>query len=68
MWLMMQQDAPDDYVIATGETHTVKEFLEHAFGHVELDWAAICEARRSAMSVRLKSIFWWVIRPRRNAS
>ncbi len=39
MWLMLQQDAPDDYVIATGETHTVKEFLEHAFGHVELDWA-----------------------------
>jgi GDPmannose 4,6-dehydratase len=39
MWLMLQQDAPDDYVIATGETHTVKEFLEHAFGHVDLDWA-----------------------------
>ena len=31
MWLMMQQDKPDDYVIATGETHTVREFLEEAF-------------------------------------
>ena len=38
MWLMLQQDTPDDYVVATGETHTVKEFLEHAFGHVGLDW------------------------------
>ncbi len=38
MWLMLQQDAPDDYVIATGETHTVEEFLQHAFGHVNLDW------------------------------
>jgi len=38
MWLMLQQDQPDDYVIATNETHTVREFLEVAFGHVELDW------------------------------
>lgn len=38
MWLMLQQDQPDDYVIATNETHTVREFLEHAFGHVDLDW------------------------------
>ncbi|TKB74936.1 MAG: GDP-mannose 4,6-dehydratase [Nitrospira sp.] len=38
MWLMMQQDQPDDYVIATGETHTVREFLEVAFGHLGLDW------------------------------
>ena len=38
MWMMLQQDQPDDYVIATGETHTVQEFLEHAFGHVGLDW------------------------------
>jgi GDPmannose 4,6-dehydratase len=38
MWLMMQQDQPDDYVIATGETHTVREFLEVAFGHLNLDW------------------------------
>ena len=38
MWLMLQQDAPDDYVIATGETHSVREFLELAFSHVGLDW------------------------------
>lgn len=38
MWLMLQQDNPDDYVIATGETHSVKEFLEEAFSCVDLDW------------------------------
>ena len=38
MWLMLQQDAPDDYVVATGESHTVKEFVELAFGRVGLDW------------------------------
>ena len=38
MWLMLQQDAPDDYVIATGETHTVRELVEAAFGHAGLDY------------------------------
>ena len=38
MWLMLQQDQPDDYVIATGETHSVQEFLEVAFTHAGLDW------------------------------
>jgi GDPmannose 4,6-dehydratase len=38
MWLMLQQPAPDDYVIATGETHSIREFLDVAFGHVGLDW------------------------------
>jgi GDPmannose 4,6-dehydratase len=38
MWLMLQQDNPDDYVIATGESHSVKEFLELAFGYQGLDW------------------------------
>ncbi len=38
MWLMLQQDQPDDYVIATGETHTVREFLEVAFAHAGLSW------------------------------
>ena len=38
MWLMLQQDIPDDFVIATGETHSVEEFLDVAFGHVNLDW------------------------------
>ncbi|WP_395145127.1 GDP-mannose 4,6-dehydratase [Armatimonas sp.] len=38
MWLMLQQDAPDDYVIATGETHTVQELVEVAFERAGLDW------------------------------
>ena len=38
MWLMLQQDKPDDYVVATGETHSVREFLEVAFSHAGLDW------------------------------
>jgi GDPmannose 4,6-dehydratase len=40
MWLMLQQDAPDDYVIATGETHSVRDLVEVAFGSVGLDWKA----------------------------
>ena len=39
MWLMLQQDAPDDYVVATGETHSVREFCELAFARVGLDWS-----------------------------
>jgi GDPmannose 4,6-dehydratase len=38
MWLMLQQDQSDDYVIATGETHSVQEFVEEAFGYLDLDW------------------------------
>lgn len=38
MWLMLQQKQPDDYVVATGETHSVREFLELAFGYVNLNW------------------------------
>ncbi len=38
MWLMLQQAKPDDYVVATGETHSVREFLETAFSHAGLDW------------------------------
>ena len=38
MWLMLQQDTPDDFVVATGETHSVREFCELAFGHVDLDY------------------------------
>jgi GDPmannose 4,6-dehydratase len=38
MWLMLQQDEPDDYVISTGETHSVREFCELAFSHAGLDW------------------------------
>ncbi len=38
MWLMLQQDCPDDYVVATNETHAISEFLDIAFNHVNLDW------------------------------
>jgi len=38
MWLMLQQDKPDDYVVATGETHSVQELCEVAFGYLGLDW------------------------------
>ncbi len=38
MWMMLQQEKPDDYVIATGETHSVKEFLQIAFNYVNLNW------------------------------
>lgn len=38
MWLMLQQDKPDDYVIATGETHSVRNFLDEAFGYLGMNW------------------------------
>jgi GDPmannose 4,6-dehydratase len=38
MWRMLQQDTPNDYVVSTGETHSVREFCELAFGHVDLPW------------------------------
>src|SRR5213596_3666444 len=38
MWLMLQEDQPDDYVIATNEPHSVRDFVETAFSHVDLDW------------------------------
>jgi GDPmannose 4,6-dehydratase len=38
MWLMLQQDKPDDYVIGTGETHSIRELLFEAFSQVGLDW------------------------------
>jgi GDPmannose 4,6-dehydratase len=44
MWLMMQQEKPDDYVVATGENHSVHEFLELAFARVQLDWRKYVEA------------------------
>ena len=42
MWAMLQQDAPDDYVVAMGVTHSVQDLVELAFGHVGLDWRATC--------------------------
>ena len=44
MWLMLQQDSPDDYVVATGEMHSVREFLAVAFDHVKLDWKQYVES------------------------
>jgi len=38
MWLMLKQEKPDDFVIATGENHSVREFLEEVFGLLNLDW------------------------------
>jgi len=38
MWLIVQQDRPEDYVIATGEAHSVREFLDETFGYVDIDW------------------------------
>jgi GDPmannose 4,6-dehydratase len=43
MWLMLQQDQPDDYVVATGETHSVREFLEESFAYAGLDWTKYVE-------------------------
>jgi GDPmannose 4,6-dehydratase len=43
MWLMLQQDTPDDYVVATGETHSVRELLELAFSSVDLDYRDFVE-------------------------
>lgn len=43
MWMMLQQDEADDFVIATGETHSVRELLDEAFGHLGLDWQKYVE-------------------------
>ncbi len=43
MWLMLQQDKPDDFVVSTGETHTIREFLEEAFGYVGMDYQKYVE-------------------------
>jgi GDPmannose 4,6-dehydratase len=43
MWLMLQQEKPDDYVISTGESHSVKEFLENVFGLLDMDWREYVE-------------------------
>jgi GDPmannose 4,6-dehydratase len=38
MWMMLQQEKPDDFIIATGESHSILEFIEHTFDYLELDW------------------------------
>ena len=47
MWLMLQQDKPDDYVVGTGEAHSVRELCEAAFGHVGLDWKKFVKVDQS---------------------
>ena len=49
MWLMLQQEKPDDFVIATGETHSIRELCEVAFGRVELDWQKYVEIDKRYM-------------------
>lgn len=44
MWLMLQQDQPDDYVVSTGESHSVREFLDAAAGRLNLDWQRVVES------------------------
>ena len=48
-WRMLQADEPDDYVLATGETHSVREFLDEAFGYAGLDWSDYVEDRRALL-------------------
>jgi len=43
MWLMLQQEKPDDFVVATGQTHSVREFVEEVFGYLDLDWQKYVE-------------------------
>ena len=43
MWLMLQQDKPDDFVLATGETQTIRQFLDYTFEHLDLDWSKFVE-------------------------
>ena len=59
MWLMLQQEKPDDYVIGTGENHTVKEFVEVAFGVLGLDWQKYVVVDEN-FSVLLKSTRFWL--------
>jgi GDPmannose 4,6-dehydratase len=49
MWLMLQQDAPSDYVIATGRTVSLSYFVEKTFAHFDLDWHAHVEADNSLL-------------------
>ncbi|KAA5538893.1 GDP-mannose 4,6-dehydratase [Roseiconus nitratireducens] len=43
MWMMLQHDTPDDYVLATGETYTIRQFLDYTFGYLDLDWSEYVE-------------------------
>jgi len=67
MWLMLQQDKPDDYVIATGETHSVKEFVKKAFDYVRLDWKKYVKIDPNFFSTgRNKYINWRRLKGKKN--
>ena len=67
MWLMLQQDTPDDYVVATGDTHSIEQFLDVAFEHVNLDWHDYV-VQDPALCGRRRLICWSVTRARRAGS
>ena len=70
MWQMLQQDSPDDYVVASGQTHSVREFVEYAFARADLDWEKYVEIDQSLIRPaevdllvgdfsKAKSMFGW---------
>ena len=68
MWLMLQHDEPDDFVIATGESHSVREFAGLAFAHAGLDWEQLRRDRSSTTTVRPRSTSSGETRPRPSGS
>ena len=60
---MLQQDKPDDYVIATGETHSVREFAEKVFSKLELDYLSMLLLIRDISGQR-RLMFYWEMRPK----
>jgi len=58
MWLMLQQEQPEDYVLGTGVTHSVKEFCEAAFGYLGLDLPGLRGARIHGFIARQRWIYW----------
>ena len=68
MWLMLQQDKPDDYVVATGETHSVREFLELAFAHARPRLPRLRRVRPASTPAPPRSTSCWATRARRGRS
>jgi GDP-D-mannose dehydratase len=64
MWLVLQQPRPGDYIVATGEAHSVREFVETAFAAAGLDWRR-CVRSIAAISGRLKSMCCAAMPPKR---
>ena len=68
MWLMLQRDEPDDFVIATGKTHSVRELCEVAFQSPSTQLRGLRQSSIPTSFVRPRSTYWWVTRPRPNHS